>query len=91
MLGLRIRTGIHTGECERIGDNISGLGVVIGARVSASAGPQEILVSRTVKDLVVGSDSSAKSGSHPPQRYRLAVSGAGVEPTNAWVTCACRF
>ena len=66
MLGLRIRTGIHTGECERIGDNISGLGVVIGARVSASAGPQEILVSRTVKDLVVGSDSSrSPAATHP--------------------------
>jgi pimeloyl-ACP methyl ester carboxylesterase/class 3 adenylate cyclase len=55
-LGLRIRTGIHTGECERVGDKVGGLGVVIGARVAALAGAGEILVSRTVRDLVVGSD-----------------------------------
>lgn len=55
-LGLQIRTGIHTGECERLTDKVGGLGVVIGARVGALAGPGEILVSRTVKDLVVGSD-----------------------------------
>ena len=55
-LGLQIRTGIHTGECERVGDNVGGLGVVIGARVAALAGAGEILVSRTVQDLVVGSD-----------------------------------
>ena len=55
-LGLQIRTGIHTGECERVGDNVGGLGVVIGARVAALAGAGEILVSRTVRDLVVGSD-----------------------------------
>ncbi len=54
-LGLQIRTGIHTGECERVADNVRGLGVVIGARVGALAGPREILVSRTVQDLVVGS------------------------------------
>lgn len=56
LLGLEIRTGIHTGEVERVGDSVGGLGVVIGARVGALAGAGEILVSRTVADLVVGSD-----------------------------------
>ena len=55
-LGLQVRVGIHTGECERIGAKVGGLAVVIGARVGAVAGPGEILVSRTVQDLVVGSD-----------------------------------
>ena len=55
-IGLQIRVGIHTGEVERIGADLGGLGVVIGARVGSLAGPGEILVSRTVKDLVVGSD-----------------------------------
>ena len=53
--GLPIRAGLHTGEVERIGDDIRGLAVHIGARVSALAGAGEVLVSQTVKDLVVGS------------------------------------
>jgi pimeloyl-ACP methyl ester carboxylesterase len=75
-LGLHIRTGIHTGECERIGDNVRGLAVVIGARVGALAGPGEILVSRTVQDLVVGSGLIFEdAGEHElkgvPDRWRL--------------------
>jgi class 3 adenylate cyclase len=54
-LGLRVRSGLHTGEIERVGDDVAGLAVHIGARIAAIAGPNEILVSRTVKDLVVGS------------------------------------
>ncbi|HEY3188688.1 MAG TPA: adenylate/guanylate cyclase domain-containing protein [Solirubrobacteraceae bacterium] len=54
-LGLRIRAGLHTGECEAIGDDLGGIAVHIAARVSALAGPDEILVSRTVRDLVAGS------------------------------------
>jgi pimeloyl-ACP methyl ester carboxylesterase len=54
-LGLEVRAGIHTGECELIGEDIGGLGVHIGARVVALAEPSEVLVSRTVKDLVAGS------------------------------------
>jgi class 3 adenylate cyclase len=54
-LGLEIRAGIHTGECEQIGDNLGGIAVHIGARIAAMAGPGEILVSSTVKDLTVGS------------------------------------
>jgi class 3 adenylate cyclase len=45
----------HTGECERIGDNIGGIAMHIGARIAAEAGPGEVLASSTVKDLVVGS------------------------------------
>ncbi len=54
-LGIQIRAGLHTGECEVIGDDVGGLAVHIGARVMGAAGPGEVLVSSTVKDLVVGS------------------------------------
>jgi pimeloyl-ACP methyl ester carboxylesterase len=54
-LGLEIRAGLHTGEIERHGDEVAGLALHIGARVAALAGPGDVLVSRTVKDLVVGS------------------------------------
>jgi class 3 adenylate cyclase len=54
-LGIRVRAGVHTGECEVIGDDIGGIAVHIAARVSALARPSEVLVSRTVKDLVAGS------------------------------------
>jgi pimeloyl-ACP methyl ester carboxylesterase len=53
--GLEIRAGVHTGECERRGDDLAGMAVHIGARVGAAAGAGEILVSGTVRDLVVGS------------------------------------
>lgn len=55
-LGIRIRAGLHTGECEVIGEDVGGIAVHIGARVLDKAGPGEVLVSSTVKDLVVGSD-----------------------------------
>ncbi|MGH2608995.1 MAG: adenylate/guanylate cyclase domain-containing protein [Tepidiformaceae bacterium] len=54
-LGVRIRAGLHTGECEVIGDKLSGIAVHIGARVASLAAPDEVLVSSTVKDLVAGS------------------------------------
>jgi pimeloyl-ACP methyl ester carboxylesterase len=54
-LGLTIRAGLHTGECEVIGDDVGGLAIHIGARVAAMARPGEICVSRTVADLVAGS------------------------------------
>ena len=54
-LGVRARAGIHTGECETVGNDIAGLAVHIAARVSAIAEPGQILVSSTVKDLVSGS------------------------------------
>lgn len=54
-LGLTIRSGLHTGECEMMGHKISGIAVHTGARVMGQAGPSEVLVSSTVKDLVAGS------------------------------------
>ncbi|GMQ85028.1 MAG: adenylate/guanylate cyclase domain-containing protein [Acidimicrobiia bacterium] len=53
--GLEVRAGLHTGECELIDDDVRGIAVHIGARVTDRAGPGEVLVSRTVKDLVAGS------------------------------------
>ncbi|HYI35524.1 MAG TPA: adenylate/guanylate cyclase domain-containing protein, partial [Thermoleophilaceae bacterium] len=54
-LGLQVRAGLHTGECEIVGDDVAGLAVHIGARVMALAGADEVLASSTVKDLVAGS------------------------------------
>src|SRR5205807_33736 len=54
-LGLQVRAGLHTGERERNGEKVTGIAVHIGARVAAIAQPGEVLVSRTVKDLVAGS------------------------------------
>jgi class 3 adenylate cyclase len=54
-LGLQVRTGLHTGECERAGDKVVGIAVHIGARVAAAANPDEVVVSSTVRDLVAGS------------------------------------
>lgn len=53
--GLQIRAGVHTGECELIGDKVAGIAVSMGARIAAQAKDREILVSATVKDLVAGS------------------------------------
>jgi class 3 adenylate cyclase len=54
-LGIEVRAGLHTGEVERIGDKVGGLAVNIGARVAALAAASEVLVSQTVRDLMVGS------------------------------------
>jgi class 3 adenylate cyclase len=54
-LGIEVRAGVHTGECELRNSDLAGMAVHIGARVGASARPGEVLVSSTVKDLVVGS------------------------------------
>ncbi len=54
-LGLHIRAGVHTGEVEVMGDGIGGIAVHIGARIASLAGPDEVFVSSTVKDLVAGS------------------------------------
>lgn len=82
-MGIAIRAGLHTGECERIGDKVSGIAVHIGARVSAQARPGEVLVSSTVRDLVAGSGITfAERGAHPlkgvPGEWRLfAVEDSG--------------
>jgi len=54
-LGIEVRAGLHTGECEMLDHDVSGIAVHIGARVAALAGSGEVLVSSTVKDLVAGS------------------------------------
>jgi class 3 adenylate cyclase len=54
-IGVDIRVGIHTGECEVVGDKLRGIAVHVGARVASKAGPGEILVSQTVRDLLAGS------------------------------------
>jgi len=54
-LDLDVRAGLHTGECELVDGKVAGIAVAIGARVAAQAGPGEVLVSQTVKDLVAGS------------------------------------
>jgi class 3 adenylate cyclase len=54
-LDVEIRAGLHTGECEVIGDDVAGMAVHIAARVSARAAGGEVLVSRTARDLVTGS------------------------------------
>jgi class 3 adenylate cyclase len=54
-LGLQVRAGLHTGECEMMNGKVGGIAVHIGARVAAEAGPGEVVVSSTVKDLVAGS------------------------------------
>ena len=75
-LGLEVRAGLHTGECELIDGKLGGLAVAIGARVGAMAGTGEIWVSGTVKDLVVGSGFSfEEAGEHElkgvPGTWRL--------------------
>jgi class 3 adenylate cyclase len=54
-LDIEVRSGLHTGECEVRSDDLGGIAVHIGARVSALAGPNDVLVSSTLRDLVIGS------------------------------------
>ena len=80
-LGIRVRAGVHTGEVEVMGDDIGGIAVHIAARVSALAGPSEVLVSRTVKDLVAGSGIEfADRGAHTlkgvPDTWQLYAAAA---------------
>jgi len=75
-LGIEIRAGVHTGEVETIDGKLGGMSVVIGSRVAALAGPSEVLVSQTVKDVVVGTDLTfAAKGEHElkgvPDRWRV--------------------
>lgn len=84
-LGLELRAGIHTGECEVIGQDLGGLAVHIGARVGALCEPGEIVVSSTVKDLVIGSEMQfADRGEHElkgvPGAWRLYALGQERAP-----------
>lgn len=86
-LGIEARAGVHMGEVQRAGPELTGMTVHLGARVSAAAGPGEVLVSRPVRDLVVGSGMSfTDRGEHQlkgvPGKWRLyAVTGAGSAST----------
>ena len=80
-LGIDVRSGLHTGECEVRGDDLAGLAVHIAARVGALAAPDEVLVSSTVKDLVAGSGITFhERGEHElkgvPDRWRLFAAPA---------------
>ena len=75
-LGIEVRAGLHTGECEMIGDDVGGIAVHIGARIAALAAAGEVLVSSTVKDLVAGSglrfaDRGSRSLKGVPGEWRI--------------------
>jgi class 3 adenylate cyclase len=75
-LGIEVRIGIHAGEVEIRGDDVAGMAVHIGARVAALAGPSEVLVSSTVREIVTGSRHTfAERGEHElkgvPGRWRV--------------------
>ena len=84
-LGIEVRAGLHTGECEVRGDDLAGLAVHVAARIGSLAGPGEVLVSTTVKDLVAGSGIEfVDRGEHQlkgiPTAWRLfAVADAALE------------
>ena len=82
-IGVGLHVGLHTGECEVRGSDLGGLAVHIAARVAAMAPAGEVLVSSTVKDLVVGSDLEfADRGEHTlkgvPGRWRLFALGEAL-------------
>jgi class 3 adenylate cyclase len=81
-LGLRVKSGIHTGECEFIGSDVAGITVHIGARVAARAESGQVIVSGTVRDLLAGSetvfnDLGAASLKGIPGEWRLYSVGQG--------------
>ena len=84
-LGIEVRAGVHTGECEIMGDDVGGMAIHIGARVVAEAGPGEVLVSSAVRDLVVGSGIEfTDRGTHelkgvPGSWTLLAVGDGGAD------------
>jgi class 3 adenylate cyclase len=82
-LGLEVRAGCHTGEIELVGADVGGIAVHIGARVAALAGPSEVLVSSTVKDLIAGSGLVFEDrGEHAlkgvPEKWRLYAAVPGT-------------
>jgi class 3 adenylate cyclase/pimeloyl-ACP methyl ester carboxylesterase len=87
-LDLTIRAGLHTGECEAIDNDIAGIAVHIAARISAKAGPGEVLVSRTVRDLVIGSGIILQTrGEHDlkgvADSWELFAAGSDTSPLPA--------
>ena len=99
-LGIEVRAGLHTGECEVRGDDIGGIAVHIGARVSALAGPNDVLVSSTLRDLVIGSglefeDRGAHQLKGVPGEWHLFAVASYVASVKARCvqrlrTCVCR-
>ena len=88
-LGIQVRAGLHTGECEVRGDDIGGIAVHIGARVSALAGPNEVLVSSTLRDLVIGSGLEFEErGAHElkgvPGEWRLFAVDSMSSRSKRW-------
>jgi pimeloyl-ACP methyl ester carboxylesterase len=87
-LDIGLRCGVHTGECELLGEDLGGIGVHIAARIMASAAPGEIIVSSTVRDLVVGSGLGFDDrGTHilkgvPGEWQLLAVRSGGASATS---------
>ena len=86
-IGVDVRAGLHTGECEHRKGDVSGVAVHIGARVAALAGSGEVLVSRTVKDLVAGSGLQFDDrGTHRlkglPDEWQLFAASAGLDPSS---------
>jgi class 3 adenylate cyclase len=87
-LGIEIRAGLHTGECELLGNDVRGMAVNIGARIAALAGPGEVLVSSTVRDLVVGSgiefaERGAVQLKGVPGEWRVFAARNGSAPVSA--------
>ena len=75
-LGLELRAGLHTGECELHDGKLAGIAVSVGSRVAGAAGPGQVIVSRTVRDLVAGSgiefeDVGARALKDVPGEWRL--------------------
>ena len=103
-LGLDLRAGLHTGECELHDGKLAGIAVSVGARVAAEAGPGEVLVSSTVKDLVAGSGiefelsalvrsrASPTSGRSTPSEHERAGAPAhqGAGPAHRGARAAAR-
>ena len=81
-LGIELRAGLHTGECERIGEDVGGMAVHLAARVGEQAAPGEVLVSETIRGLIIGSGIELQDrGEHDlkgvPGHWRLyAVAGS---------------
>jgi class 3 adenylate cyclase len=76
VLGIELRAGVHTGECELVDGKCAGISVSTGARIAALAGPSQVLISQTVRDLVAGSGFMfTDAGEHElkgiPRRYHL--------------------
>jgi class 3 adenylate cyclase len=92
-LGIELRAGVHTGEVELVGPAVRGLAVHLAARITALAGPGEVLASSTVRDLVVGSGLAfGDRGEHElegiPGRWRLFAAEAGSRGTGVR-RCVC--